>query len=147
MIFLKHSFWKMPPLLKTRQIVVVRKLSVGLWKLTQLAQRPTCLPRRSAEVDAAPRCTVMRFQQLQSRHVVISKFQELHFCYSDHIWFQKFWSCNLTFVFFSHELQYFPNLRNHCVLKIYSIGQNSLNWGLFFAVNVLRYFKIGQMQK
>ena len=40
------------------------------------------------------------FEKIIQRHIVNSKFQELHFCFSDYFWFQKFWRCTLTFVFF-----------------------------------------------
>ena len=45
------------------------------------------------------------------------------------------------------NVQQSPYLRYHCVHKKHKLAQNSLGWGLFYVVNVLRYFKIAQLRK
>jgi hypothetical protein len=45
------------------------------------------------------------WKKMIQMHIFISKFQVLHFCFSDYVWFQKFYRFTLTFVFFFHELK------------------------------------------
>ena len=52
------------------------------------------------------------WKKIFHRQIVISKFQEPHFCFYDPFWCQKFWRCTLTFVFFfmtNENLFCFPN--------------------------------------
>ena len=43
------------------------------------------------------------------------------------------------------EVQQSLDLRYHCVPKKHSLARNSLGRGLFYVVNVLRYFKVVQL--
>ena len=44
--------------------------------------------------------TFHTWKKIFQMHIVISKFQELYFCFSGPCWFQKFWRCTLDLCLF-----------------------------------------------
>ena len=97
--FFLHYFW-MADIDMSHPVLSIRKFTwacwtpAKIWKIYQIINFR--LFQELCKVNSVQEACAKCFQ----RHIIISKFQELHLCFSDPFWFQKFWRSTLTFDFF-----------------------------------------------
>ena len=109
----------------------------------KVVPRPTLVYR----IDVHARLLILRKKSPLHGLILVCTFidfeKKIHtarlFCPAHLMFFENFSTC--SFIWSCTSIWY-TRVRYHCVPKKHSLARNSLGRGLFYVVNVLRYFKV-----